>query len=185
VTIVGKVQRLLVCVMLVGGMALVSQHAAAQTVPPELGQGWLPEFTLTSRQLLQLAEATPDEKFAWRPAPGVRSISEVYMHIAVGSLWLLEQAGGKSPVDLATLPKDPEKSITKKADVIKLLRTSLDAVSKSYQSVDRQKRVQFFGKPTSSEHVFLRILLHANEHMGQSIAYARMNGIVPPWSTGA
>lgn len=172
---------LLVVVGLASGLALASQTLTAQSIPPELGQGWLPEFTLTLRQLLQLAEATPPEKFGWRPAPGVRSISEVYMHIAAGNLWLLEQAGVKSP-ELAKLPKDPEKAVTAKADVIQWLRTSQDVVKGAYQTADKQKRVQFFGKDTAADGVFLRILLHNNEHMGQSIAYARMNGIVPPWS---
>jgi uncharacterized damage-inducible protein DinB len=165
-------------IVAVSGLMIVS---AAQAPPPELGQGWLPEFTLTSRQLLQLAEATPAEKFGWRPGPGVRSISEVYMHLAIGNFWLLEQAGVKS-AEMSKLPKDPEKSVTSKADVIQWLRSSQDAVSRGYQSADRQKKVQFFGKDATSEGVFLRILVHNNEHMGQSIAYARMNGIVPPWS---
>jgi uncharacterized damage-inducible protein DinB len=159
------------------------KRATAQTIPPELGQGWLPEFTLTSRQLLQLADATPEEKFGWRPAPGVRSTSEVYIHLAIGNYLLLERAGVKPPIDLASaVPKDPEKNITKKADVIRWLRNSLEAVSKGYQSADRQKKVQFFGKDAVADGVFIRILVHNNEHMGQSIAYARMNGIAPPWS---
>ena len=172
---------MMVSLVVAWGLPLVWHTTAAQTIPPELGQGWLPEFTLTSRQLLQLAEATPAEKFAWRPAPGVRSISEVYMHIAAGNLFLLEQAGVKAP-DLPKLPKDPEKTVTAKADVIQWLRTSQDAVKSAYQTADRQKHVQFFGKDALADGVFLRILVHNNEHMGQSIAYARMNGIVPPWS---
>ncbi len=161
--------------------AVAWQMVAAQSIPPELGQGWLPEFTFTSRQLMELAEATPAEKFGWRPGPGVRSISEVYMHLAAGNLWLLDQAGVKSP-DLAKLPKDPEKDVTSKADVIRWLRLSQDDVKSAYQSADRQKHVQFFGKDAVADGVFLRILVHNNEHMGQSIAYARVNGIVPPWS---
>ena len=172
---------LLVVLVAAWAFAIVWQNASAQSVPPELGQGWGPEFTLTSRQLLQLADATPADKFGWRPAPGVRSISEVYMHLAAGNLWLLQQAG-TTPPELAKLPKDPEKSVSAKADVIEWLRTSQEAVQKAYQSADRQKHVQFFGKDAVADGVFLRILLHNNEHMGQSIAYARMNGIVPPWS---
>jgi uncharacterized damage-inducible protein DinB len=163
-------------------LSLCAASASAQTAPPELGQGWLPEFTLTSRNLLALAEATPAEKFAWRPAPGVRSISEVYMHLAVGNFYLLEQAGVKGALAGAKVPKDPEKSVTAKADVIRWLRDSLDAVSKGYQATDRQQKVKLFGKEALSDGVFLRILVHNNEHMGQSIAYARMNGITPPWS---
>jgi uncharacterized damage-inducible protein DinB len=157
-------------------------RGAAQAPPPELGQGWLPEFTLTSRQLMQLAEATPADKFGWSPGPGVRSISEVYMHIALGNYFFLDSVGVKTGVDFAKLGKDPEKSVTAKADVVKFLRDSLDAVAKAYPFSDKQKKLQFFGKDSTADQVYLRLLLHGNEHMGQSIAYARMNGIVPPWS---
>jgi uncharacterized damage-inducible protein DinB len=180
-TPVKKRVSLLGFLALAWALTVIGPTVVAQTVPPELGQGWLPEFTLTSRQLLQLAEAIPEDKYGWRPGPGVRSISEVYMHIAIGNLWLLEQAGVKSP-ELAKLPKDPEKSVTAKADVIRWLRTSQDAVKTAYQSADRQKHVKFFDKDATADGVFLRLLVHNNEHMGQSIAYARMNGIVPPWS---
>ena len=163
----------------VGGLVL---RARAQTVPPELAQGYLPELTLASRQLVQLAEAVPAEKFGWRPAPGVRSVSEVYIHLALGNYFLLDRAGVKTGFDLAKLGTDPEKSITDKAEVIRLLRTSLDAVASAYKTADRQKKVQIFNRDAVADGVFLRILLHNNEHMGQSIAYARMNGVVPPWS---
>ena len=93
--------------------AVAWQMVAAQSIPPELGQGWLPEFTFTSRQLMELAEATPAEKFGWRPGPGVRSISEVYMHLAAGNLWLLDQAGVKSP-DLANCPRIPRRMSPRK-----------------------------------------------------------------------
>ncbi|MGH9163219.1 MAG: DinB family protein [Vicinamibacteraceae bacterium] len=162
-------------------VVLLSQVAAAQA--PELGRGWLAEFNLAARQLGELAEATPADKFGWRPAPGVRSISEVYVHLAAGNLWLLQQAGVEGTADgLSQLPKDPEKSITDKAQVLKWLEVSFDAVRKGYQSADRQKKVEFLGRETTSDDVFLRILVHNHEHMGQAIAYARMNAIVPPWS---
>ena len=54
-----------------------------------LWQGYDGEWLHVSKQLVELAEATPAEKFAWRPAAGVRSVSEVYMHIAVANFWLL------------------------------------------------------------------------------------------------
>ena len=164
--------------------------AATLTTPvvsaqaPELGQGWMAEFTLASRQILQLAEATPEDKFAWRPAPGVRSISEVYVHIAMANLLLLERSGATSTVDRATIPATPETAITKKADVIAWLKKSFEAVRAGYESVDRQTKVKLFGRETTADGVFLRILVHNHEHMGQSIAYARMNGITPPWSGG-
>ena len=159
---------------------IAAETPRAQNPPAELGQGWAPEFALTSRNLLALAEATPAEKFSWRPGKGVRSIAEVYMHLALGNYFLLARAGVTPPVEMSKLPK--ETAVTNKADVVKLLRESLDAVSKAYSTADRQKKVQLFGRDTTAEGVFLRILIHNNEHLGQSIAYARMNGIVPPWS---
>jgi uncharacterized damage-inducible protein DinB len=154
--------------------------AAAQ--PPELGQGWLSEFNLAGRQLLALADATPAEKFSWRPTPGVRSVSEVYMHIALGNYYLLNQAGAKIPDSTPSIAPGLEKTVTAKADVIRWLRNSLDAVRDGYANTDRSKRVKFFGKEVTSDGVFLRILVHNHEHMGQSVAYARMIGVVPPWS---
>jgi uncharacterized damage-inducible protein DinB len=165
-----------------GMVAALAIAAAAEAQTAGAGQGWVGEFNHASQQLLQLAEATPAEKFAWRPAPGVRSISEVYMHAAIGNYFLLGQAGLKSPVDLATLGKDPEKSLTTKADVTKFLKDSLDAVRAAYATADKQKAVTFFGKDTTVDGILLRLLVHNHEHMGQAIAYARMNGIVPPWS---
>ena len=72
--------------------------------------------------------------------------------------------------------------MTSKADVIRWLKSSFDAVIRAYPTTDRAKKVRFLGKETTSEAVLLRLLVHAHEHMGQSIAYARMMGVVPPWS---
>ena len=69
--------------------------ASAQRIPEGLGRGWSGEFELAARQLIALAEATPAEKFSFRPAPGVRSTAEVYMHVAVGNYILLSRAGAK------------------------------------------------------------------------------------------
>lgn len=165
-----------------GMVAALTMAATVDAQPAGAGQGWLGEFDHASRQLLQLAEATPAEKFAWRPAPGVRSTSELYMHTAIGNYFLLGQAGVKAPVDRATLGKEPEKSLTSKADVTKFLKDSFDAVRASYQTADKQKAVTFFGKDTTVDSILLRLLVHNHEHMGQAIAYARINGVVPPWS---
>jgi uncharacterized damage-inducible protein DinB len=169
--------------LLMTGFALLLAIAAiAQNDGPGAGQGWLPEFNHSSRQILALANATPAEKFAWRPGPGVRSVSEVYMHIVAANQFLLQAAGVKLEGEAAKFPRDPEKSITQKADVIHWLNTSFDTVRKAYPAAEPQKSVKLFGADTKVENVYLRLLVHNHEHMGQSIAYARTNGIVPPWS---
>lgn len=156
-------------------------RVAAQPAGP--GQGWLGEFDHSSRQLLQLADAIPAETFAWRPAPGVRSTSELFMHVAIGNYFALGRAGLEPSVDPTTLGKEPEKSLTGKADVTRFLKDSFDAVRASYPTADKQKPVKFFdGRDTTVDGIFLRILVHNHEHMGQAIAYARVNGVAPPWS---
>ena len=148
-----------------------------------LWEGYDGEWGHVSRQLIELAEATPPEKFAWRPAPGVRSMSEVYMHIAIANFWLLSVTGPKAPAEINT--SDLEKTVTSKADVIRWLKRSLDAVKTARAQLkpgDLQRKVKIEGKEATVDGMYLRIIIHDNEHMGQLIAYARMNGIVPPWS---
>lgn len=141
----------------------------------------MPEFNHAATQLLALAEATPADKYSWRPAPGVRSVSEVYMHIALGNYFLLRQAGAEI-TNRTEIAPDLEKKITAKPEVLRWLRDSFDAVRQAYPRTDRTKKVKFFGQEATSEGVLLRLLVHNHEHMGQSVAYARMIGVVPPWS---
>lgn len=146
-----------------------------------LWEGYDGEWSHVSRQLIALAEATPPEKFSWRPAPGVRSIGEVYMHIAIANFYLLSITGAKEPAVTTGL----EETVTTKADVIEWLRRSLNAVKMARAQLkpgDLQRKVKISGKTVTVDGMYLRIIVHANEHMGQSVAYARMNGIVPPWS---
>lgn len=173
------------------GMVLVlgaAQMVAQETYPlhPDpldgIWQGYAGEWRHVSNQLVALAEATPAEKFAWRPAPGVRSTSEVYMHIVMANFYLLSVCGPPMPPDLK---EDAEKSVTSKPEVIAWLKRSLEAVMKAHlgetPSHLRQK-VKVEGRDSTVDAMYLRIIIHANEHMGQLVAYARMSGIVPPWS---
>src|SRR5712675_117598 len=101
----------------------------AQTAPEGIWQGYDGEWRHVSSQLLALAQATPEEKFSWRPAPGVRSTSEVYMHIAIANFGLLYVTGPPMPADLK---ESMEKSVTSKAEVISWLKRSLDAVKEAH-----------------------------------------------------
>ncbi len=164
---------------------LMSTVVFAQDKPDKyegLWQGYDGELLHVSRQLIQLAEATPAEKFAWRPAEGVRSTSEVYMHIALANFYLLSITGPKLPEGLT---QEMEKTVTKKADVINWLKRSLDAVKTARSSItpkDLERKVKVNGRDATVDGMYLRILVHNNEHMGQLVAYARMSGITPPWS---
>ncbi|MBL8179889.1 MAG: DinB family protein, partial [Bryobacterales bacterium] len=111
-----------------------------------------------------------------------RSVSEVLMHVAVGNYWLLAQAGAKIPGNTPPIAPDLEKKTTKKDDVLRWLGNSFAAVRAAYPQADKAKAVKFAGRASTAEAVFLRLLVHNHEHMGQMIAYTRSMGIKPPWS---
>jgi len=167
----------------VGLAALALLAVAQQKIPPGIGKGWIPEFDHAATQINALAEATPADKFSWRPGAGVRSVSEVYVHLAMSNFFLLAQTGvAMPPTAAARIKADTEKTLTAKADVVKFLKDSQAFIRNSYIEVDKKKPVKFFSGDTNAEGVLLRILVHNHEHMGQSIAYARMIGVTPPWS---
>jgi uncharacterized damage-inducible protein DinB len=163
---------------------------------------YLHEFDQTSEHVIQLAGAIPADKFGWRPAPGVRSISEVYVHIATANFLLLGLTGIKLPAeyypdikpsadgkpDLQAIfarTKQLEQTVTDKEQVIRMLKQSFDAVRAQLTAatpVELDKPEVFFNEKTTLRGIYLRLLAHLNEHYGQSIAYARVNGVVPPWS---
>jgi uncharacterized damage-inducible protein DinB len=174
------VKRLLLTAIL-GALTLHGQVDSMEG----LWQGYDAEWGHVSRQLVALAEKIPAEKYAWRPGPGVRSTSEVLMHIALANFYLLSVTGPKMPADMTS--DDLEKRVTAKPDVVSWLKRSLDAVKTAHAGItpaDLQRKVKIEGKDATVDGMYLRIVVHANEHMGQLIAYARMNGIVPPWSEG-
>jgi uncharacterized damage-inducible protein DinB len=161
---------------------LVAPRSFAQDPLDGIWRGYDGEWRHVSNQLIALAEATPEKNFAWRPAPGVRSTSEVYMHIVIANFYLLSVTGPKMPAELTL---DSEKNITSKAEVISWLKRSLEAVRQAHQaetpaSLARKVKVQ--GRDSTVDDMYLRIVIHDNEHMGQLVAYARMTGVVPPWS---
>src|SRR5215469_12009864 len=124
-------KRVLFVLFLLGAV-FAPRPAHAQTIPEGIWQGYDGEWRHVSSQLIALAEATPEEKFAWRPAAGVRSTSEVYMHIATANFYLLSYTGPKMPADLKL---DSEKTITSKAEVISWLKRSLEAVRVAHAAV--------------------------------------------------
>ena len=131
------------------------------------------------QKILQLAEATPADKFAWHPAGDVRSVSEVYMHIAGWNYFLATFLGVQPP----KMNGDLEKTVTTKPQVIAELKRSFDHLRNAVATVkDLEKPVKMMGKQTTQRDVLVTMLSHLHEHLGQSIAYARMNGVIPPWS---
>ena len=134
-------------------------------------------------KLIALAEATPADKLRWRPNDKVRSTSEVFMHVAGGNYFLPTFWGVKPPEGVS---REMEKE-TDKAKIIDALKKSFEHVHKAIDSVsdaDLERTIKLFGQDTTVREGMMVVATHAHEHLGQSIAYARMNGIVPPWSAG-
>jgi len=164
-------------------LACLISPAVAQTVSEGVGQGYDGELKHATSQLLALAEATPADKFAWRPSPGVRSTSEVYMHIAIANFYFLSVVGKQAMP--AEIKAGFDKSVTAKADVISWLKRSLDAARDARAKEtpkELERKVDFLKQSSTADNVYLRLIIHCNEHMGQLVAYSRMTGVIPPWS---
>jgi uncharacterized damage-inducible protein DinB len=184
--------------LLLGASLSAAQGKDASSLKTE----YLDDFAETCKHLDQLSQAIPANKYAWRPAAGVRSVSEVFVHIADGNFLLLSLTGVKLPSEyFPNLPMDAkgkpnpqavfkrtgelEKTIVDKDAVTRMLKSSLDEVRNRFSQLtiaELDQPTDFFGEKTTVRRIYLRIFAHVNEHYGQSIAYARVNAIVPPWS---
>lgn len=177
------IAALLIAITLAPAHPFHAQAKTAQQLDMEgVWEGYNGEWRHTTYELLALAEAIPEKDFAWRPGPGVRSTSETFMHIVITNFWLLSLIGQPMPSDLKP---DAETTVTSKADVIAWLKRSLEAVRVAHlkETPERLARhVTVSGHNGTVDSIYLRIIVHADEHLGQLIAYARMNGVVPPWS---
>jgi uncharacterized damage-inducible protein DinB len=140
------------------------------------------ELKYAERRAVGIAEAVPAEKYSWRPMEGVASFSEVLMHLVTNKHFLLGMTGVPAPEGLGP---DQVKQITDKDKIVPLLK---EAYAKAINTIeesdpaDWDREVRFFWKPARVGTVYNRLVIHSHEHVGQLIAYARMNQIVPPWS---
>ncbi len=143
----------------------------------------LAEVTIQEDKFMRLAEAIPADKFAWRPSPDVRSFAEVFLHVSAANFNLYKLVGTPPPsgLDIKTL----EKSTTDKAKVVATLKDSFVHAKKAITAMpdaDLDKSMDWFGGKNTERGILLFIVRHGAEHLGQSIAYARFAGIVPPWT---
>jgi uncharacterized damage-inducible protein DinB len=145
-------------------------------------------FEDLERQVMALAKAVPEEKYSWRPGPGVRSFKEVFLHIAYGNRLMLHIADGAKMEEIQKQiesntrgeaePLSKDQVLQKLTEGFAAVRQALESAANATLSRD----VQFFQTATTRRGVLTFIDTHIAEHLGQAIAYARMNGIVPPWS---
>jgi uncharacterized damage-inducible protein DinB len=182
------------------GMVGNSTMAAAQT-PAASGQAQSTDKTAPSydmkpqaildlqdmqKKFTSLAEAFPAGKMTWRPGDGVRSVAEIFMHTAGANYGIPNMMGVKSPEGFNG--KTFEKSTTDKAKVVQELNKSFDAAIAAVQGMtnaDFAKPDKKLGPDANDGDVVYLLVVHSHDMLGQAIAYARVNGIVPPWTEEA
>ena len=135
-------------------------------------------------KLIALAEAMPADKYAWKPGAGVRTMGEVFNHVAAANYFLPTFWGAKVPagVDPRTLEKEMSGD---KAKTVAALKSSFESLRREIQAVpegDLSRGIKLFGKDATVRDDMMVLATHAHEHLGQAIAYARSNNVTPPWS---
>lgn len=158
--------------------------AAAPTAGPRAE--FLAELSYYEERFVRLAEAVPADKYNWRPAEGVRSIGEVYAHIIAANYGIARAFGTQPPagIDFKAITAsagDKAKDVQGLKDSFAHFRKAILALS----DTDSDKAMKMFGRPTTQRGAFIMVTGHTGEHLGQSIAYARVNGIIPPWTEEA
>ena len=155
----------------------------AQSTAVDFRDEFLAHFQSSARRMAQLSAAMPEGTYAWSPGEGVMSVARVYMHIArYNYLYLDGSLGIPAPegVDWENF-----ESIADRATVLDLLQRSFEHVTEHVTAMtenDLTRMTMLYGRSVPGWAVLFQLLSHMNEHVGQSIAYARMNGVVPPWS---
>jgi uncharacterized damage-inducible protein DinB len=168
--------------------ALFSPHGLFLLAPPVFVQDYRPLLEAQMKKATNLAEATPEEKFAYRPAPGVRSTGEVFLQIANGNRILLKSIQGASGKELGEFFERTfglEKTITKKADILSEMKASLaelENVLDAETDATLSNEISWFGEKKHRQSMWILMCNHLSEHLGQSIPYARANGVKPPWA---
>lgn len=175
-----RIPRLFAAPLALAALAVSGPVAADDSAVRSEIKFWMDD---AEQKLLDLADAVPESKYSWRPAKGVRSIAEVYMHVATANFGIPSMLGVTAPEGFKF--EGYETSMTKKAEVRKALKDSFDHMQSAFAKMsdeDLGQPAEFFGMKTTRRGALLLLLSHAHEHLGQSIAYARQNGVVPPWT---
>jgi uncharacterized damage-inducible protein DinB len=164
-------------------LAVLPPVAPAQSTPEGFRGEFLRQFDSSMEKFEALARAMPESTYAWSPGPGVMPVARVYAHVARYNYYYPAESLGVQPpagVNLAAM-----EAVDRKAELVSLLERSGEHVRRAVAAgsdADWSASTRLYGREVQRWTVLLQLLAHMNEHLGQSIAYARMNGVVPPWS---
>ena len=183
---VGRVARMLTVAAL--GLVLASAPAQAQDLNVDsaavLKEAFMADLEVMRGKFLGLAEAFPAETYTWRPMEGVRSVSEVLMLIASEGYGFVPMSVG-APTALSREESQGLNAITDKAEVIDHLTRGFDYAREQLEGLDPATITSarnLFGQERTTPAILFFVGGDMHEHLGQLIAYARTNRIVPPWS---
>lgn len=153
--------------------------ASEPTDKPIFISEFIGQVDFVKSRMLQLAEVMPNDKYDWMPSEGVRTFGEIFVHTAEANYYFISLITG----DTSNLKQ--EKSTTEKEEVLTMLNKSFDWLKEEANKLtekDLNREVEAFGMKFSVRNFLVTLLNHCHEHLGQSIAYARINRITPPWS---
>jgi len=166
-----------VLIGLSGPVTLFAQDANA------LRAELMSHFDMSMNKVIALAEAMPADKYLWKPSDDAMPVGHVYAHVANYNFFYPATAMGvTTPADIKA---DTLEAMRDKAQIVALLRRSAEHVRKSISAMPATQlntSTRLYGRSVPQWAVLLQLVAHMNEHLGQSIAYARANDVVPPWS---
>lgn len=152
----------------------------AQTMSDPLSAGNKGIYNIVKNNLVKAAEKMPEENYAFKPAPEVRSFGQLVGHVADAQYSFCSAAlGEKSPAP------GIEKSKTTKADLVLALNEAFAYCDKAYNGMTdahAAEMVKFFGREQAKLTVLAFNNAHNDEHYGNIVTYMRMKGLVPPSS---
>jgi uncharacterized damage-inducible protein DinB len=170
-------------VLLVAVVLIPAGVIRAQDTPAGFRGEFLHQFDQSMAKIVALAEAVPAETYGRRPVPAVMPLAHTFAHIARFNYEYPARAMGISTpagIDLDTLER-----VAAKSHVVVLLRHSAEHVRQAIRRMPEAQLAQIttlYGRRVPQWAVLLQLLAHMDDHLGQSIAYARVSGVVPPWS---
>ena len=174
--------------------SLIALALALAVATPVSGQGLMGEMhrdvNEVQKKMIDLANAMPESSLSWRPAAGVRSVGEVYLHVASDNYLIPIFMGKPAPAssgitsDFATAATFEKRALTK-AQIVAELQASFTHLHQAMAlttDANVGEMINMFGQNWSRQRAMVLTVTHLHEHLGQMIAYARSNGVTPPWS---
>jgi uncharacterized damage-inducible protein DinB len=170
--------------------------SASPSTPPTIASAIDREISLVEKEIVEAAEAMPEDKFDFSPEKlnlpgsdykGVRTFGEQLKHIAASNYLIWSPITGEKPPDNVNDGKGPD-NMKAKADIVKYLKDSFALGHKAVATLNSSNLVEPIksssGRPTTRLFLATFAAAHCFDHYGQLIEYLRMNGIVPPASRG-